>query len=252
MRLAIVDTETTGVGPDAKLLEVGVLLVEDSEITVTYTETQDPHEALSEETFELTGLTDADVQGHQIEWGHVQAIVRQADMCVAFNAQFDRRFLDPHMRHDRWACAFKMVDWTGYHRMRHASLEFLALRHGLPVQSHRALDDCRTTWALLQQQDPCERRRGTTYLHEMLEAAQAPWGIVYLDSTPRGANEGLKALGFRWFPETKRWWRELRKDRLPEMASQLDAIGCTQRRFGSADITSPTAADTILRKTIAD
>ena len=58
MKYAIVDLEATGTGSTAKIIQVGIVILEDGEIKQTYQTDINPHEALEEHIKLLTGLSD--------------------------------------------------------------------------------------------------------------------------------------------------------------------------------------------------
>ena len=58
MKYAIVDLEATGTGSTAKIIQVGIVILENGEIKQTYQTDINPHEALEEHIKQLTGLSD--------------------------------------------------------------------------------------------------------------------------------------------------------------------------------------------------
>ena len=55
MKYAIVDLEATGTGSTAKIIQVGIVILENGEIKQTYQTDINPHEALEEHIKQLTG-----------------------------------------------------------------------------------------------------------------------------------------------------------------------------------------------------
>ena len=53
------DLEATSAGSNAKIIQVGIVIVEDGVITQSYETDVNPHERLDEHIKQLTGLTDA-------------------------------------------------------------------------------------------------------------------------------------------------------------------------------------------------
>ena len=64
-KYAIVDLEATSAGSNAKIIQVGIVIVENGEITQSYETDVNPHERLDEHIKQLTGLTDARFCGPQ-------------------------------------------------------------------------------------------------------------------------------------------------------------------------------------------
>ena len=58
-KYAIVDLEATSAGSNAKIIQVGIVIIEDGRITQSYETDVNPHERLDEHIKQLTGLTDA-------------------------------------------------------------------------------------------------------------------------------------------------------------------------------------------------
>lgn len=58
-KYAVIDLEATGTGPDAKIIQVGIVMIEDGQIGATFASDVNPHEPLSEHIKNLTGITDA-------------------------------------------------------------------------------------------------------------------------------------------------------------------------------------------------
>ena len=58
VKYAIVDLEATGTGSTAKIIQVGIVIIEEGEIKQTYQTDINPHEMLDEHIKQLTGLSD--------------------------------------------------------------------------------------------------------------------------------------------------------------------------------------------------
>ena len=57
-RYVVVDLEATSTGSKAKIIQVGIVVIEDGEIVEQYATDVNPHERLDSHIKELTGLTD--------------------------------------------------------------------------------------------------------------------------------------------------------------------------------------------------
>ena len=57
-RYVVVDLEATSTGSKAKIIQVGIVVIEDGKIVDHYTTDVNPHEPLDAHIKELTGLTD--------------------------------------------------------------------------------------------------------------------------------------------------------------------------------------------------
>ena len=58
VKYAIVDLEATGTGSTARIIQVGIVIIEKGEIKQTYQTDINPHEMLDEHIKQLTGLSD--------------------------------------------------------------------------------------------------------------------------------------------------------------------------------------------------
>ena len=54
MKYAVVDLEATGTGSSAKIIQVGIVILEDGQISQTYQTDINPHEVLDEHIKQLT------------------------------------------------------------------------------------------------------------------------------------------------------------------------------------------------------
>ena len=58
VKYAVVDLEATGTGSSAKIIQVGIVILENGQISQTYQTDVNPHEVLDEHIKQLTGLSD--------------------------------------------------------------------------------------------------------------------------------------------------------------------------------------------------
>ena len=94
-KYAVVDLEATGTGSGAKIIQIGIVLIENGSIIKTYETDVNPHEDLDEHIKELTGLDDERL-GRAPEFSQVAAEVYeliQDAIFVAHNVKFDANLL---------------------------------------------------------------------------------------------------------------------------------------------------------------
>lgn len=173
---------------------------------------RDPGRMLSPEITKLTGITDDVVAGQRIDDIRIAGIAAPADLIIAHNASFDRRFVEifaPLFERKAWACSLSQVDWAG-HGFQGSKLGYLLAGFGLFHDGHRALDDCHATLEILSRPLP-----GTdqTALAELLTAARMPMQRVIADRAPFDAKDALKARGYFGSDGTggkpKAWCRDI-------------------------------------------
>jgi DNA polymerase III subunit epsilon len=203
-RGVFIDVETTGLDPASDgIIELAMLGFDYSTdgsicgIGESYDKLRDPGRPIPPFVTALTGITDTMVAGRSIDVGEVTRFVEKADLVVAHNAGFDRRFcerLSGAFAKQAWACSYREVPWTdeGFNSAR---LTHLAIGYGLFFDAHRALDDCRAGLEILSRPLP---RSGRTAFSVMLESARQPRWRVRATGAPYAFRETLKNRGYRW------------------------------------------------------
>lgn len=223
--LGVVDIETTGLGDDAKVIEIAVTKIalvdgQLASIAPPLTMLEDPGEPLSDEISKITGITDADLAGHRFDEERLAQELADVDALVAFNAKFDgphlqRRFAG--LRH-HWICARLDYDWkaAGYEGRSQSALLNDA---GLFYEAHRAAVDA---WALailisLPASD------GRTIASHMVDRARTIQTRIAATNAPYRVKDDLKARGYRWDVRQRVWTADVEQDDVPtELEFLLD------------------------------
>jgi DNA polymerase-3 subunit epsilon len=203
-RAVFLDVETTGLDParheiielamapftyalDGRVFEVGE----------PFQAFREPSHPIPPEITALTGIDDAMVAGCVIDPAEVARFVAGADLIIAHNAGFDRRFMEIFCEafvHLPWACSMSQVDWQG-EGFEGLKLAWLAAGAGFFYDRHRALHDCHAAIELLARPLP---RSGERALGRLLERARAPSWRIWASGAPFDMKEALKARGYRW------------------------------------------------------
>lgn len=208
------DVETTSLDPSTgKIVELalrrfrydpdGVI----TDIDAPYEWRQDPGEPLSPEIVALTGLTDADLSGREIEEDVAARLLKSASFVVAHNSSFDRRWLEdrlPDARGLNWCCSMRQVDW----RRRGFDgrvLGYLLLQRGFYFCGHRASADVDALIQMLRHRDAV----GRTALSEMIERGSAPTWLVRARGAAFEVKDLLRSRGYRWSADLKVWAKEV-------------------------------------------
>ena len=203
-RLAVVDTETTGLAVERhQIIElcVAIVLVNDAgriiAVEVVRSGLVDPGHPLMAEIANLTGLTDQDLAGRSIDEDQVAELLASCDGVVAFNAAFDRPHLEKMIeRHVpvSWGCVMADVPW------RQAKFEpgpqgYILMQAGYYMpNAHRAKDD---VLALIQLLDHvCDD--GETVMAKTLAAMDAPAWRFEAQGAPYGYKDDLREQRYRW------------------------------------------------------
>jgi DNA polymerase-3 subunit epsilon len=211
MRVAILDTETTGVTDTDRVVEVAVTLysLEHASAIESYACILLGGDNGAES---LNGIKPALLREHGLAaddvWANVLKLATDADCVAAHNASFDKKFVDRATREvgllieKPWVCTLEDLAWPGGRSSN--SLVALALSLGLGVATaHRALADvdlisrCLTRAAEVG----CD-------LLEMFRLGMRP-KKRYVAKVAFDMNPILKENRFRWDDQRKQWWRNM-------------------------------------------
>jgi DNA polymerase III subunit epsilon len=210
----VLDTETTGfdVAQD-RVIELGMLAFEFDPVTgVVYRvsdvfdELEDPGFPIPPATIAVHHITDEMVQGHRIDDARVAEFLKNVDVVIAHNAQFDRPFVEarwPLFEQLNWGCSIKDIDWRE-EGFGSAKLEYLLSTQGYFYEAHRAEADC---WALLELLNLVLPQSQQTALLAVLMTLNKPQQKVYAINSPFETKDKLKARNYRWSAELRCWSR---------------------------------------------
>jgi DNA polymerase-3 subunit epsilon len=150
----VLDTETTGLGSDAEIVEVAVI---SGAGTVLLDQTVRPTSRVSPECTRIHGLTDHDLRTSPAFPAIYEALDRliRNRTVVAYWADFDRRILGATCARHRltpitadWICALELFESLRGFR---APLQIACEIEGIAVTArHRAAADASLTWALVE------------------------------------------------------------------------------------------------------
>ncbi len=154
------DTETTGDAPYRdKIIELSAIKVQGAEILDSFDELIDPGIAIPEISTQITGITQDMVRGKpKFEQVADKFLEFLGDaIIVAHNADFDRQFVNHELMmagkptlNNAQFCTWKLSKRI-LPKQEKYSLEHLAGVYGLDKgNSHRALDDTKTSWQLFK------------------------------------------------------------------------------------------------------
>jgi DNA polymerase-3 subunit epsilon len=219
----ILDFETTGLEPAKdEIIEVAMVKFRYSEtdeiagvsgIFQSYNEPSIPIPAL---VTDLTGITNEMVAGHRIDIAALEAFVTEADIVIAHNAAFDRKFgerLTPMFEHNHWACTQTEIDWRKY-GFGGAKLGYLLADIGYFHNAHRAIDDCHALVEILAHPLPATAR---SVFAELIDCSRRTTVRVWAQRSPFDLKDTLKARGYRWSDGTdgrpKSWFIDVGEDR---------------------------------------
>ncbi len=225
----VLDTETTGLNHNEdEIIEIGLRQFlfnrqtgEVLALSKSYSSFQDPGRSIPAEITELTGITDEMVEGKQIEWPVVDALLEEASIIIAHNARFDRPFIDKKSAVSKekiWGCSIKQIDWR-HQGFTSSKLELLNIYHGFFTDSHRAINDVDAWLNLLSLQ---EAESPKNYLHELLNNAKKNQTQVIASSAAFETKDQLKGRGYSWDNTNRFWNKVINKENLQEEIKWLE------------------------------
>lgn len=153
----VLDTETTGLGPEAEAVQISVVTPDGALVFGTLLR---PAKSIPAEATEVHGITDEKVAHaptfaavrdrlDELLWGY---------LVVAYNAEYDRRILEQTARlhgveplNLMWSCAMEQYaayvgDWSEYH----GNYRYQKLPRGPKHQAHEGVGDCLATLELIR------------------------------------------------------------------------------------------------------
>ncbi len=158
LTFAVVDTETTGMGPKfGRVMDVGVVIVRDGKVIKKWESLIDPQQDIPYWISKYTPLTNADVAGKPLFAelaGKINELL-QDNIFVGHNVGFDYGFLESEMMRAGYDFYYPklctvMLGRKLLPQLANAHLDALADYYGLKIsQRHRALPDAEATAEVL-------------------------------------------------------------------------------------------------------
>ena len=200
----IVDFETTGLDTARDdVIEIGMVKFsysdrgEVTEVVDIFSSFNQPSKSIPAEVTALTGITDEMVKGQRIDADAVSFFVADADVVIAHNANFDRKFAErgwPIFTEKSWACSVQDIEWCK-HGVDGSKLGYLLAAAGYFHEAHRAVEDCQALLEILARELP---KTNQTALAVLLERSSRPTFRVWAERAPFDFKDVLKKRGYRW------------------------------------------------------
>ena len=201
-RYVVVDLEATSTGSKAKIIQVGIVVIEDGKIVDHYTTDVNPHEPLDAHIKELTGLTDQRL-AQAPDFSQVARKIFdlvEDGIFVAHNVQFDANLLAENLFFEGYELRTPRVDTVElaqifFPELEKYSLPILCRELGIPLKhAHTALSDAQATAELLLflQEKMAQLPKGL--LERLLEMADALLYESYLVIEEIYRNQSILSL----------------------------------------------------------
>jgi DNA polymerase-3 subunit epsilon len=200
----VIDFETTGLDTTRdEVIEVAAVKFrfsrrdEITSVADTFQAFNEPSAPIPAEIVELTGISDAMVAGHKIDAAALERFVSDANIIVAHNADFDRKFAErswAFFAQKHWGCSSSEIDWKK-HGFGGAKLGYLLADAGFFHGAHRAIDDCQAVLELLARPLPTTP---TTAFAVLLERARRKTFRIWAQNSPYDLKDTLKRRKYRW------------------------------------------------------
>jgi DNA polymerase-3 subunit epsilon len=183
---------------------------------------EDPGEPLTSEIQGLTGLTDADLAGHNFDDEEICEAFSPVDVIVAHNARFDRSFLSARFPdlHKPVACSLTEIDWPAFGFSGRSIGGLLCSAGHFQQQAHRAGPDAWALACLLMMRPGA----GPSIAWHPLKRAQRATVRLYADRAPYELKDTLRAAGYRWDAPHRAWTIEGDPERCANEAAWLISL----------------------------
>jgi DNA polymerase-3 subunit epsilon len=236
-----VDVESTGLNTDEdRIIQfAGVRFLFDSagnigQVGPMYSALEDPGAPLSREVTDITGLSDERLRGQKIDDGMVAALMSDAVLVIAHNADFDRKMIERRFSgfdQVAWACSQRDVKWEKF-GCYGVKLEYLLMVLCSEFyEAHDALQDCLAGVHVLA----TPRLEDVSPFQMLLQSVRTPTIRLWAHESPYATKDRLRLRRYRWFPAPNRCWaKDLKADELEaERAWLVENVYSGTRDFSS-------------------
>lgn len=152
-KYAVIDLEATGTSATAQIIQVGIVIIEGSQMVATYQTDVNPHEPLSDHIIELTGITNEQLAKAPDFSQVARDIFELIEDCVfvAHNVRFDANLLSEQLFLEGYELRTPRVDTVELAQVFFPTMEKYALGDltkalGIPLEdAHTAIADAQAT-----------------------------------------------------------------------------------------------------------
>lgn len=244
----IVDVEATGLSvEDDDVVQLGMLPfsydVASGKILRVHKDQafvglREPAGPMSAEASLITGISNEDLAGTQLDESEITQLVAGADLIIAHNAAFDRPMVEKLWKcfeAKPWACTLADVDWLT-EGFASGKLDYLGMQFGWFYDGHDALADCEACLALLTRSLP---RSGQLVMNALRENAQREKHLIRAVGADFEKREQLKRRRYQWRakdPHFGKFWWTITDDLREESAWLQDEIYGDKRAIKTSPV----------------
>jgi DNA polymerase III epsilon subunit-like protein len=212
MKVCIVDTESTGIGEGAAVIEIAAVVYDCWARSMVSAWSVTLKTEVVNDAMHINHIPDGIGQvSYAAAMAHLKRLVGMCEHVIAHNAAYDRSVL-PELAEASWLCSYADIAWP---KSDPKNLAELCLRHGVSMsRAHRAIDDCLGIVSLLD-------RVGESHdLVELINNAVARRDepqVTVRAMVDYDTREEAKGAGFKWEGGTRRWLKTVRVSELADL-----------------------------------
>lgn len=217
MNVCIVDTESTGIGDGAVVIEIAAVVYDLEKRAMVSAWSVTLHTDVKNDAHHINHIPDGIGRvSYAAAVAHLTKLVGMCDHVLAHNAAYDSGVL-PELGEASWLCTYADVRWP---MSDPKNLAELCLRHGCPMaRAHRAIDDCLGIVSLLDRVG--ELHNLVELINEAVARRDEPRvtlrAIVSFDR-----KDDARRAGFRWDASAKRWLKDVRQSEVQGLRQACD------------------------------
>lgn len=216
MNVCIVDTESTGIGEGAAVIEIAAIVYDLEKRAMVSAWSVTLHTDVKNDAHHINHIPDGIGRvSYAAAVAHLTKLVGMCDHVLAHNAAYDSGVL-PELGEASWLCTYADVRWP---MSDPKNLAELCLRHGVSMsRAHRAIDDCLGIVSLLDRVG--ELHNLVELINEAVRRRDEPRVTVQAMVEFHNKDDAKRA-GFRWEGATRRWLKGMRQS---ELSALRDAV----------------------------
>ena len=230
-KILILDTETTGLDPkNDSIIEVAAILVDLNHKKIECQRSGLIYALTNEDSEKITGISQLMLDGvknaFDDPFNSIKIMAEQSICIVAHNAEFDKGFVEAkgiilsnkNKSSLEWICSYRDISYD----IQTENKKLSTLAEAYSVDSggaHRALSDVTMLAHILFKVPNIEEQ-----VFSAIENKKKP-EVKIISLAPLDQKEEVKKAGFRWNPNDKTWWKNIRAANESEVNKIIGSFG---------------------------